>query len=98
MQDDEYLQGVQEHVPRVDLMFDGDCSQAIGVELPIAVINLAHRTDRWQAISSRMTAVGLNRLIKVPAVEGTRLSPHQISALLHAPAKSMGQAPRGHWR
>jgi glycosyl transferase family 25 len=96
MQDDEYLQGVQEHVPRVDLMFDGDCTQATGVELPIAVINLAHRTDRWQAISSRMTAVGLNRLIKVPAIEGARLSPHQISALLHAPAKSIGQAPRSH--
>ena len=96
MQDDEYLKGVREHAPRVDLVFDGDCTQAAGVDLPIAVINLAHRTDRWQAISSRMAAVGLNKLIKVPAVEGARLSLDQINALLQTPVRSIDQAPRSH--
>ena len=96
MQDDEYLHAVQEHVPRVDLLCDGDCAQAAGIDIPIAVINLAHRTDRWQAISSRMAAVGLNKLIKVPAVEGARLPPRQLSALLHVPASSIEQAPCSH--
>ncbi len=37
---------------------------------PVIVINLAHRTDRWEAISGRMAAIGLDKLIKAPAVEG----------------------------
>jgi len=96
MQDNEYIQSVWVHAPRVDLVFDGDCTQAAGVDLPIAVINLPHRTDRWQAISSRMAAVGLNKLIKVPAVEGARLSLDQINALLQTPVKSIDLAPRSH--
>ena len=43
-----------------------------------------------------MAAVGLNKLIKVPAVEGARLSLDQINALLQTPVRSIDQAPRSH--
>lgn len=71
--------------------------QKIGIDLPIAVINLAHRTDRWQALESRMTAVGLDRLIKVPAVEGASLALDEISGLLAQPAAKIEAAPRDHF-
>ena len=79
--DREFLDGMLRHVPRMDLQFDGDCAQASGVDLPVVVINLPHRTDRWQALFRRMSAVGLTKLIKAPAVEGARLSDGQIAAL-----------------
>ena len=82
---DKYLEGALQHVPEVDLVFNGDCAQALGLDLPIAVINLAHRTDRWQAVSNRMAAIGLNKLIKVPAIEGARLCLEAISPLLGQP-------------
>ena len=94
---DECLQGVLQHLPKVDLVFDGDCAQAVGLNLPIAVINLAHRTDRWYAVSSRMAAIGLNKLIKVPAIEGARLLLDQISVLLGQPASLIEEAPRSHY-
>ena len=72
--DTEPLPGLVEHVPNMDLQFDGDCAQANGVELPIVVINLPHRTDRCQVTSRRMSAVGLTKLIKAPAVDGARAS------------------------
>jgi GR25 family glycosyltransferase involved in LPS biosynthesis len=97
MQADDSWQGVLRHIPKVDLDFDGDCAQAVGVDLPIAVINLAHRTDRWQAVSSRMAAVGLNKLIKVPAIEGAKLALDQIAPLLGQPASLIENAPRSHY-
>lgn len=97
MKADKCLQGVLQHVPKVDLGFDGDCAQAAGLNLPIAVINLAHRTDRWQAVSSRMAAIGLNKLLKVPAIEGARLSLDRISVLLGQPASLIEGAPRSHY-
>src|SRR5215470_17430764 len=93
MKADECLQGVLQHVPKVDLVFDGDCAQSAGLNLPIAVINLAHRTDRWQAVSSRMAAIGLNKLIKVPAIEGARLLLDQISVLWANPPHSSKRRP-----
>ena len=83
-------------VPDVTISFDGDCSQSAGLELPILVINLAHRTDRWQAVSRRMTAVGLDKLVKVPAVAGARLPPETIAALLGPGADRIDAAPRSH--
>jgi hypothetical protein len=97
MKADTCLQVVLQHVPQVDLVFDGDCAQAAGLNLPIAVINLAHRTDRWQAVSSRMAAIGLSKLIKVPAIEGARLLLDQISELLGQPASLIEEAPRSHY-
>jgi GR25 family glycosyltransferase involved in LPS biosynthesis len=84
-----------QHVPTIDLDV-GDCTHAIGLNLPIVAINLTHRTDRWQALSRRMSAVGLDKLIRVPAVEGARLPLDQIAALLGAPAIGIDEAPRSH--
>ena len=97
MQTDKYVVDALQRVPKVDIIFDGDCAQAVGLDLPIAVINLAHRTDKWQAVSSRMAAIGLNKLIKVPAIEGTRLSLDTMSLLLGQPAELIEGAPRSHF-
>jgi GR25 family glycosyltransferase involved in LPS biosynthesis len=83
------------HVPKLDLPFH-DCAQANGLDLPIAVINLPHRRDRWQAVSRRMADVGLTKLIRVPAIEGARLPDDQIASLLRAPASGIDEAPRSH--
>ena len=97
MHADEELERALSLVPKLDVVFDGDCSQAAGLDLPIAVINLAHRTDRWQAVSSRMAAIGLDKLIKVPAVEGARLSLPAISPLLGQPIDAIEAPPRSHF-
>ena len=68
--DNASLHGLMQHVPIMDLQFDGDCAQANGIDLPIVVINLSHRTDRWQITSRRMSGVGLTKLIRAPAIEG----------------------------
>lgn len=96
MQAHDYLRDAVQKLG-LDRAFDGDCAQAMGIELPIAVINLAHRTDRWQAVASRMSAAGLNKLIKVPAVEGARLPLDQISDLLAQPTALIEAAPRSHF-
>ncbi|AMJ59633.1 glycosyltransferase family 25 protein [Bosea sp. PAMC 26642] len=84
-------------VPKADIAFDGDSAQAVGIDLPVAVINLPHRTDKWNAISKRMAAIGLNKLIKVPAVEGARLSLEAIAPLLCQPAAQIEAAPQSHF-
>ncbi|KPF62758.1 hypothetical protein IP69_20090 [Bosea sp. AAP35] len=84
-------------VPKPDIAFDGDSAQAVGVDLAVAVINLPHRTDKWNAISKRMAAIGLNKLIKVPAVEGARLSLEAITPLLNQPAAQIEAAPQSHF-
>ena len=92
----DVLEGVLPHVPRMDLPFDGDCAQANGLDLPVVVINLPHRTDRWQTLSRRMSAAGLTKLIRAPAVEGVRLPDNQIAALLRSPVNGIDAAPRSH--
>jgi GR25 family glycosyltransferase involved in LPS biosynthesis len=92
----QLLDGMLQHVPRMDLPFDGDCAQADGLDLPVVVINLRHRADRWEALSRRMSSVGLTKLIKAPAVEGARLPDSQIAALLATPAVSIDDAPKSH--
>lgn len=84
-------------VPKPDIAFDGDSAQAVGVDLAVAVINLPHRTDKWNAIANRMAAIGLNKLIKVPAVEGARLSLEAIKPLLAQPAAQIEAAPQSHF-
>ena len=90
------LEDMLRHVPRMDLAFDGDCAQANGLNLPVVVINLPHRTDRWQMLCRRASAAGLTKLIRAPAVEGARLPDSQIVALLGSPAGRIDDAPRSH--
>ena len=92
----EVLEDMLQHVPTMNLQFDGDCAQASGIDLPVVVINLPHRTDRWQTLSRRMSAVGLTKLIRASAVEGSRLSDGQIAALLRSRADGIDEAPRSH--
>jgi glycosyl transferase, family 25 len=90
------LDGMLQHVPQMDLSFDGDCAQPDGLDLPVVVINLPHRIDRWEALARRMSAVGLTKLIKAPAVEGARLTNRQIAELLGSPVDRIDEAPRSH--
>jgi len=90
------MEGMLQHVPEMDLLFDGDCVQANGVNLPIAVINLLHRTDRWHTLCRRLSAVGLTKILRAPAVEGARLPDSQIGALLRSAADGIDEAPRSH--
>lgn len=85
-----------EFVPDFDLHFDGNCEQSAGLALPIVVINLPHRTDRWEALSSRMSAVGLDKLVRAPAVVGAKLSDAQIASLLKVPGYDANNPPRSH--
>lgn len=91
----DVLEGVLPHVPRMDLPFDGDCARANGLDLPVVVINLPHRTDRWQTLSRRMSAAGLTKVIRAPAVGGG-LPDNQIAALLRSPVNGIDAAPRSH--
>ncbi len=84
------------HVPRMEIAFDGDCAQAIGADLPVVAINLRHRADRWQTLTRRMAAVGIDKLIRAPAIEGARLPRGQIAALLRSPADLADRAPPSH--
>jgi hypothetical protein len=77
--------------------FDGDARHALGLDLPAAVINLAHRTDRWEALRSRMVAVGLDKLIKVPAVVGAKLDLAAIAPLLAQSAARIEAPPPDHF-
>jgi glycosyl transferase, family 25 len=88
--------GLLQHVPKVEIIGGGHCMQAAGVELPIAVINLNHRPDRMETLSTRMAPIGLNRLIRAPAVNGRELSANQIRAFLGAAVSTIDDAPRSH--
>jgi glycosyl transferase, family 25 len=90
------LEDMLQHVPRMDLPFDGDCEQANGLVLPVVAINLAQRMDRWQALSQRLADVGLTKLVRAPAVEGARLPDSRIAALLNARHRSIDASPRSH--
>jgi GR25 family glycosyltransferase involved in LPS biosynthesis len=85
-----------QHVPSLDLPQRTDWVQAIGLDLPIVAINLPHRTDRWEALSRRMSAVGLDKVMRIPAVEGARLAVDHVAALLRAPVDDIEEAPCSH--
>lgn len=89
-------EGILQHVPEMELAFDGDCAQANGLELPVVVINLPHRTDRWETVSRRLAASGFSKLLRAPAVEGARLSEAQIDTLMGPLAGCVREAPRSH--
>ena len=87
-----------QHVPSLNLAQRTEWLQAIGLihDLPIAAINLPHRTDRWEALSRPMSAVGLDKVMRIPAVEGARLAVDRMAALLRAPVGDIDDAPRSH--
>ena len=87
---------IMQHVPRMVLPDEVDCEQANGARLPAVAINLAHRTDRWDAVSQRAAAVGLTKLIKAPAVDGRKLPDADIAAVLGAPADGLDASPLSH--
>lgn len=84
-----------ELVPVLDISFDGDCCQSNGVVLPIVAINLTSRPDRWRALVDRMAAVGIDKIIRAPAVDGRKLPVGLIDALV-PPSVEFGLAPRSH--
>lgn len=95
MTDQEVPGDLLRHLPRLELDA-GLTKQSAGISLPIVVINLAHRTDRWQAISTRMAQGGLDNLIKMPAVEGAKLAGDSIEALVGRSAQDVEGPPRSH--
>lgn len=70
------------NVPEMDLPARPDGRQAAGFDLPIVVINLAHRNDRLALIKERMAKAGLDNLIKAPAIVGAKVPAEQVAALL----------------
>ena len=89
-------QSLLQHVPKMDLQFIGDCAQANGLDLPVVVINLRRRPDRWQAFSRRMYAAGLTKLTRAVAIDGGQLLTSDIAALLEIPDCAIDQGPRSH--
>jgi glycosyl transferase, family 25 len=84
------------HVPKIELGSPLNARQAAGFDLPIAVINLTHRPDRWAALTSRMADVGLDRLIRVPAVYGADLSAQTMAGFLGTSAAHIDDTPQSH--
>lgn len=98
MQRENFRYEILKHVPDMRLPFDGDCVQANGLELPVAVINLPQRVDKWQTVTKRLASIGLDKLVQVPAVAGAQLPIEQISAFLGTPADGIDEPPRDHLR
>jgi glycosyl transferase, family 25 len=96
MDQDKPVDHLLEHIPAIDLAFDGNYRHANGVDLPVIVINLARRADRWETLCRRMNAAGLTRLIKAPAIDGMHLPEAQIAALMGAHGRNIDEAPRSH--
>lgn len=92
----EVLDGGLAQVPAMDLIFDGDCVQANGLDLPVVGINLPHRTDRWEMLTQRMSAAGITKLIQAPAVNGWKLTDSEIAALTRTPPGTIDDAPTSH--
>lgn len=84
------------HVPPMPLPAAVETRQSNGLDLPIVVINLPHRTDRWDTLRQRMTAIGLDKLVRAPAVIGAELPKTLIGALTRSSAEDVEAPPRSH--
>ena len=89
-------EGLLEHIPAIDLALEGNFRHANGLDLPVIVINLPRRVDRWETLCWRLEAVGLTRLIKAPAIDGIDLPEAQIATLMGSERKTVDEAPRSH--
>lgn len=83
-------------IPAIELPARPVVRQSCGLDLPVVVINLPHRHDRWEAISNRMAAAGLDQLTRAPGVNGRVLSERKIARFL-APGQTLPlDAPECH--
>ena len=96
MDQDKPVDHLQEYIPAIDLAFDGNYRHANGIDLPVIVINLPRRVDRWETLCRRMNGAGLTRLIKAPAIDGMDLPGAHIAALTGLDGKNVDEAPRSH--
>jgi glycosyl transferase, family 25 len=96
MDQDKPVDHLLEYIPAIDLAFDGNYHHANGIDLPVIVINLPRRVDRWETLCRRMNGAGLTRLIKAPAIDGMDLPEAQIAALMGLDGKNIDEAPRSH--
>lgn len=90
------LRDLQELLPQPRVTIEGGFRQALGIDLPVFAINLAHRADRWSALSRRLAAIGLDRVARVDAVEGAKLDVSTIALFLGDYAGRIDQPPRSH--
>ncbi len=78
-----------------------DCSpgmHANGLDLPAIGINLDGRPDKWRMLSSRMASIGLDKLIRAPAIHGKSLPDDLVAELLGYPTAEIEAAPDDHLR
>ncbi len=82
-------------LPKMDIEIRAT-RQSLGLDLPVAVINLPHRADRWHAVSSRMATAGIDKLLKVPAIVGAQLPDATIGQFLGLSRAYKDAAPLSH--
>ena len=92
----KYQHELLRHVPKIDIDYRDGFEQVVGIDLPIAVINLDHRPDRFSALYAHMASVGLDKLVRVPAVYGADLTSANVSDFLGRPASTIDGAPLSH--
>lgn len=85
-----------DRIARMDIRCEGRFTQGNGLDLPILAINLDRRPDRWLALQQRFSAVGLDRLIRAPAIDGTGLDLDAVSSLLATPHSHVDDMPGCH--
>ena len=65
--------------------------------IPVYVINLDRRPDRWQQVSQHLRNQGFQDITRVPAVDGTKIDSEQIRFLITEKAqKNLGKSRQTH--
>ncbi len=93
---DERLLSMLTAIPQTDAGIGMDFRQINGLNLPIFAINLERRPDRWQALTQRFQAAGLDRIARMPAVDGAGLSADLVARFGEAAAESIDGSPGCH--
>lgn len=70
--------------------------QANGLDLPTFAINLDRRPDRWHALTHRFRVVGIDNIVRAPAVDGAKLSRETLSLFLGEGVDSSDAPPECH--